>query len=66
MINLVSFFWGPDDQKCFQRVLLGFVVWVSEKLFLGVLKITLNGEQIKNSKKNFKKSDFLMGLSSKG
>ena len=38
MINLVGVFWGPDDQKCFQRVLLGFVVWGSEKLFLGVLK----------------------------
>jgi len=37
MINLVGGFWGPDDQKCFQRVLLGFVVWGSEKLFLGVL-----------------------------
>jgi len=34
MINLV---WGPDDQKCFQRVLLGLVVWGSKKLFLGVL-----------------------------
>ena len=37
MINLVGFFCGTDDQKCFQRVLLGFVVWESEKLFLGVL-----------------------------
>jgi len=37
MINLVGFFWYPDDQKCFQRVLLGFEVWGSEKLFLGVL-----------------------------
>ena len=36
MINLV-FFLGPDDQKCFLRVLLGFVDWGSEKLFLGVL-----------------------------
>ena len=35
MINLVGVFWGPDDQKCFLRVLLGFVVWGSEKLFLG-------------------------------
>jgi len=33
-------FWGPDDQKCFQRVLLGFVVWGSEKLFLGFWKKT--------------------------
>ena len=38
MINLVGVFWGPDDQKCFLRVLLGFVDWGSEKLFLGVLK----------------------------
>ena len=37
MINLVGVFWGPDDQKCFLRVLLGYVVWGSEKLFLGVL-----------------------------
>ena len=37
MIDLVGVFGGPDDQKCFQRVLLGFVVWVSEKLILGVL-----------------------------
>jgi len=37
MINLVGVFWGPDDQKCFLRVLLGFVDWGSENLFLGVL-----------------------------
>jgi len=37
MINLVGVFWGPNDQKCFLRVLLGFVDWGSEKLFLGVL-----------------------------
>ncbi len=37
MINLVGFVWGPDGQKCFLWVLLGFVVWGSEKLFLGVL-----------------------------
>jgi hypothetical protein len=37
MVNLVGFFCGPDDQKCFQRVLLGFVVWGSEKLIFGVL-----------------------------
>ena len=37
MVNLVGVFWGTDDQKCFLRVLLGFVVWGSEKLFLGVL-----------------------------
>ena len=36
-INLVGVFWGPDDQKCFLRVLLRFVVWGSEKLFWGVL-----------------------------
>jgi len=30
-------FWGPDDQKCFLRVLLGFVDWASEKLFWGDL-----------------------------
>jgi len=30
-------FLGPDDQKCFQRVLLMFVVWGPEKLFLGGL-----------------------------
>ncbi len=29
-------FWGPDDQKYFLRVLLRFVDWGSEKLFLGV------------------------------
>jgi len=37
MINLVGGFWGSDDQKCFLRVLLGFVVWGSEKLFFGGL-----------------------------
>jgi len=37
MINLVLVFLGPDDQKCPLRVLLRFVVWGSEKLFLGVL-----------------------------
>jgi len=37
MINLVGVFWGSDDQKCFLRVLLGFVDWRPEKLFLGVL-----------------------------
>jgi len=37
MINLVGVFWDPDDQKCFLRVLLWFVDWGSEKLFLGVL-----------------------------
>ncbi len=37
MINLVGIFWGPDDQNCFLRVLLGFVDWGSEKLFWGVL-----------------------------
>jgi hypothetical protein len=37
MINLVGFFWGPDDQKCSLPVLLRFVVWGSERLFLGVL-----------------------------
>jgi hypothetical protein len=36
MFNLVGVFWGPDDQKCFLRVLLGFVDWGSEELFLGV------------------------------
>jgi len=30
-------FSSADDQKCFLRVLLGFVVWGSEKLFWGVL-----------------------------
>jgi len=66
-------FVGPDDQKCFQRVLLRFVVWGSEKLFLGVLtknnfflKISHNGEHVKNSKKISKTSDLLMGLSIKG
>jgi len=45
MINLVFFLGGPDDQKCIQRVLLGSVVWGSEKLFLRVLtknKIFIN------------------------
>ena len=59
MVNLVGVFWGTDDQKCFQQVLLGFLVWGSEKLFLWVLtkninfflKITHNGERNKNSKK---------------
>jgi len=37
MINLVGVFWGPDDRKCFLRVLMGFVDWGSENLFLGVL-----------------------------
>ena len=37
MINLVGFFCGTDDQKCFLRVLLVFVVLGPEKLFLGVL-----------------------------
>jgi len=37
MINLVGFFWGSGDQKCFLRVLLGFEDWGSENLFLGVL-----------------------------
>jgi hypothetical protein len=53
---------------------LGFVVWGSEKLFLGLLtknkkfflQIAHIGEHIKNSKRNFLKSDFLMGLSSEG
>jgi hypothetical protein len=35
MVNLVGVFWGTDDQKCFLRVLMGLVVWGSEKLFLG-------------------------------
>ena len=30
-------FWGPDDQKCSLPVLLRFVVWGSERSFLGVL-----------------------------
>ena len=63
MINLMGVFLGPDDQKCFQLVLLGFVVWGFEKLFLGVLtknkifwvQITHNGEHIKNSKKKILK-----------
>ena len=38
MVNLVGFFCGTDAEKCFQRVLLGFVVWGSEKLFLGVFE----------------------------
>ena len=37
MVNLVRVFWSPDDQKCPQRVLLGFVVWGSKKLFMEVL-----------------------------
>ena len=36
MVNLVGVFCGADDQKCFLRVLLGFVDWGSEELFLGV------------------------------
>ncbi len=37
MIYLVGFFLGIDEQNCILRVLLGFVVWGPEKLFLGVL-----------------------------
>jgi len=37
MVNLVGFFWDPDDQKCSLQVLLRFVFWGSEKLFLRVL-----------------------------
>jgi hypothetical protein len=74
MINLVGFFLGPDDQKCFLWVLLGFVVWGSKKLFLGVLtknnfffcKLLTMANILRIQKKNSKKSDFLMGLSSKG
>ena len=61
MICLVGVFCGIDEQNCILRVLLGFLVWVPEKLFLGVLKkikfflqITHNGEHIKNSKKKSK------------
>jgi len=36
MINLMGVFWGLDDQKCSLPVLLRFVAWGSEKLFLGV------------------------------
>jgi len=69
MINLVVVCWGPDDQECFQRVLLGFVVWGFEKLIFGgfdkkkifFLQITHNGEHIKNSKKISKNFIFLWG-----
>ena len=37
MIDLVGVFGGPDDQKCFQRVLLGFVVLGLENLFWGIM-----------------------------
>ncbi len=37
-----------------------------DKIFFFFLQITQKGEHIKNSKKNFLKSYFLMGLSSKG
>jgi len=71
MVNLVWVFWGTDDQKCSLRGLLWFVVWGYKKLFLGVLTeikffFANNGEHIKNSKKNFLNSYFLMGLNSKG
>jgi len=46
MINLVGAFWGPDDQKCFLLVLLGFVDWGSEKLFFGVLTKNKNFYQL--------------------
>jgi len=46
MINLVGVFWGPDDQKCFLRVLFGFVVWGPDKLFLGVLTKNKNFIQL--------------------
>ncbi len=37
MVNLVFFLGGPDDQKCSLRVLLWFLDWESETLYLGVL-----------------------------
>ena len=45
-----------------RKVILGG--FVKNKIIF--LQITQNGEHIKNSKKNFQKSYFLMGLSSKG
>jgi hypothetical protein len=53
MINFVWVFWGPDDQKCFLRVLLGFVVWGSEKLFLGVFEKNENFFFLKNDSNYF-------------
>jgi hypothetical protein len=55
MFNFVGVFAVPT----IKNVLYGFVVWGSEKLFLGILRkikkfflqITQNGEDIKNSKK---------------
>ena len=58
MVDLVSAFCGTDDQKCFLQVLLGFVDWGSETLFMGVLinffflQITHYGEHIMNSEKS--------------
>jgi len=69
----VGFFGVSGDQNCPLRILLEFLVWGPKKLSWKVLtknnfflQITHNGEHIKNSKKNFLKSYFLMGLSSKG
>jgi len=66
MINLVGFVWGPDGQKCFLWVLLGFVVWGSEKLFLGVLhklkfKKKKNIQTMIHRKKSLKKLFFMKG-----
>ena len=46
-----------------QKVIFG---GFDKNFFFFFLQITQKGEHIKNSKKNFLKSYFLMGLSSKG
>jgi hypothetical protein len=61
MVDLVGVFFRYRRSKMFPTGLLGFVVWGSEKLFVGVLtkikiiflQITHNGEHIKNSTKKF-------------
>jgi len=65
----VGFFWGPDDQKCSLWVLLRYVVWGSETLFLGVLIQIKHFFLIKDSnyfnmihrKKSLKKLFFMGG-----
>ena len=68
MVDLVGFFWGTDDQKCYLRVLLRFVVWVRKVIFgafvkklIFFLQFTHNGEYIKNSKKKILKILFFDG-----
>jgi len=57
MVNLVGVFCGTNDQRRLLGVLLGFEVWGSKKLFLGVLtKIKIsevpNYKRFRTKKKN--------------